>query len=279
MNMEAPMTMARGNILKNCAVAADMPAVLLNEETFVEGFGEGTEDARRVAMFVKRLREEMDPQYRWFDEMTMHRAWGPEFYTAVQRRYPQVFGKISYTQAFYAWKNSFKATWPNWLEPEDNEKIQVEEVILNAAIAAVQTLMPISDPANQAALASWLADTINDQETLFRTPLEFDIEALENHLNEQKEQEDEAHQKSLEAPAPGEGGGDGEGGGGDPFHPEKVPKPKRISADSYDDKVSHTLTRLHDSVQRLPAKHDKTKAMVTEVMQGLAQRSGVGAGR
>jgi hypothetical protein len=277
MNMEAPMTMARGNILKNCAVAADMPAVLLNEETFVEGFGEGTEDARRVAMFVKRLREEMDPQYRWFDEMTMHRAWGPDFYATVQRRYPQVFGKISYTQAFYAWKNSFKATWPNWLEPEDNEKIQVEEVILNAAIAAVQTLMPISDPANQAALASWLADTINDQETLFRTPLEFDIEALENHLNEQKEQEDEAHQKSLEAPAPGEGGGEGgeEGGGGSPFGAQKVPKPKRISADSYDDKVSHTLTRLHDSVQRLPAKHNKTKAMVSEVMEGLAQRSGV----
>jgi hypothetical protein len=292
MNMEAPLTMARGNILKNCAVAADMPAVLLNEETFVEGFGEGTEDARRVAMFVKRMREEMDPQYRWFDEMTMHRAWGPDFYQTVQRRYPEVFGRIPYVSAFYAWKNSFKAEWPNWLEPEDNEKIQVEEVILNAAIAAVQTLLPISDPDNQAALASWLADTINDQETLFRTPLEFDIEALEDHLNEQKEQEDE-QQKQLaqgggqpgqpgqpgQKPSPG--GGGQPGGGGSPFGAEKVPKPKRISAsgggssDSYDDKISHTLNRLHDSVQRLPQKHDKTKQLVSAVMDGLAQRSGV----
>ena len=80
--------MARENILKNCAIAGDMPAVLLNEETYVEGFGEGTEDARRVAMFVKRMREEMDPQYRWFDEIAMHRAWCPEFYATVQKRYP-----------------------------------------------------------------------------------------------------------------------------------------------------------------------------------------------
>jgi hypothetical protein len=203
-----------------------------------------------------------------------------------------VFGRIPYVSAFYAWKNSFKAEWPNWLEPEDNEKIQVEEVILNAAIAAVQTLLPISDPDNQAALASWLADTINDQETLFRTPLEFDIEALEDHLNEQKEQEDE-QQKQLaqgggqpgqpgqpgQKPSPG--GGGQPGGGGSPFGAEKVPKPKRISAsgggssDSYDDKISHTLNRLHDSVQRLPQKHDKTKQLVSAVMDGLAQRSGV----
>ena len=170
-NLEGPSVMARSNILKNCALAGDMPAVMLNEETYVEGFGEGTEDAKRVAMFIQRVREEMNPQYEWFDQIAMHRAWSPEFYATVQKRYPKVFGKIAYTEAFYSWKNSFKATWPNFIEEPDSEKIKTEEVVLNAAIAVVQTLLPISDPYNQTKLASWLCDTLNDQETLFKTPL------------------------------------------------------------------------------------------------------------
>ena len=230
-NMEGPSRMARENILKNCAVSGDMPAVLLNEETYVEGFGEGTEDARRVAMFVKRMREEMAPQYRWFDDIAMHRAWSPEFYLTIQKRYPQVFGKVAYTQAFYSWKNSFKMQWPNWLEEEDSEKIRTEEVILNAAIAVVQTLLPISDPVNQTKLAAFLADTLNDQETLFKTPLEFDIEALEEYLQKQQQQQEEQEQMMQEqggAPgAAGEGGGAKPGGGNSPFAKQTVPKPKQ----------------------------------------------------
>ena len=118
-NLEGPSVMARSNILKNCALAGDMPAVMLNEETYVEGFGEGTEDAKRVAMFIQRIREEMNPQYEWFDQIAMHRAWSPEFYATVQKRYPKVFGKIAYTEAFYSWKNSFKAEWPNFIEEPD----------------------------------------------------------------------------------------------------------------------------------------------------------------
>lgn len=268
MNTEGPMTMARGNILKNCAVGADMPAVLLNEETFVEGFGEGTEDARRVAMYVKRMREEMNPQYEWFDEIAMQRAWGPDFYATVQRRYPNVFGAIPYTQAFYAWKNSFKAQWPNWLEEEDSEKIRTQEVILNAAVAVVQTLLPVSDPANQAAMCVFLADTINDQDMLFKTPLELDIDTLEAYLEEQKTQKDTQQQNA--------GGGQG-GGEGGAFGAQKVPQPKRIggaggSADSYDDKVSHALNRLHDSVERLPSK-DRERVRKLEAL--AAQSTGI----
>ena len=281
MNMEGPSRMARENILKNCAVAADMPSVLLNEETYVEGFGEGTEDARRVAMFVKRMRTEMDPQYRWFDDIAMHRAWSPEFYLTIQKRYPNVFGKVAYTQAFYSWKNSFKATWPNWLEEEDSEKIRTEEVILNAAIAVVQTLLPISDPVNQTKLAAFLADTLNDQDTLFKTPLEFDIEALEEFLQKQQ-QEQEVAQEEAEQNPDGQPAEQGAGGGGkpnSPFGKQTVPKPKKIGGggmgDSADDKVSHALNRLHDSVERLPDRHKDAKDNARLVMAGLATRSGI----
>ncbi|WP_245168482.1 hypothetical protein [Enterobacter roggenkampii] len=39
------------------AAAADMPAIILNSETFAQGFGEGTEDARAVAVYIDNIRE------------------------------------------------------------------------------------------------------------------------------------------------------------------------------------------------------------------------------
>jgi hypothetical protein len=51
-----------------------------------------------------------------------------------------------------------------------------------------------------------------------------------------------------------------------------MPKPKRIT-DSMDDKVSHALGRLHDSVGRLS--DGKAKRDAIRVIDGLAQRSGV----
>ena len=57
---------------------AGMPAILINQETFAEGFGEGTEDARAIAQWVDGVRIELNPLYKWFDEIVMRRAWNPE---------------------------------------------------------------------------------------------------------------------------------------------------------------------------------------------------------
>jgi hypothetical protein len=46
-NIDGAYGMARRNILENIALSADMPAKILNAETFAEGFGEGTEDAKQ----------------------------------------------------------------------------------------------------------------------------------------------------------------------------------------------------------------------------------------
>ena len=45
--------------------------------------------------------------------------------------------------------------------------------------------------------------------------------------------------------------------------------------DSIDDKVSHALQRLHDSVERLPDKHKAAKDKAQLVMAGLGHRSGI----
>ena len=60
-NLDGAFGMARKDILENIAVSADMPAMLLNQETFAEGFADGTEDAKAVARYIDRVRVQMQP--------------------------------------------------------------------------------------------------------------------------------------------------------------------------------------------------------------------------
>jgi hypothetical protein len=179
-NLKDAAEFARNNILKNIATAADMPASLINQETLAEGFGEGSEDAKEIAGFVAGIRKEADPIYRFFDNLVMRRAWNPKFYEALQRKYSEL-AEVPYDTAFYDWKNAFKAVWPNLLVEPDSEKVKTDDVVTKAAIAAFEVLAPAMDPENKARLAGWLADVFNSRETFARTPMNIDIEAMENY--------------------------------------------------------------------------------------------------
>jgi hypothetical protein len=177
-NIDGAYGMARRNILENTALSADMPAKILNAETFAEGFGEGTEDAKHVAQFVDRMRITMDPSYRFFDKIVQHRAWNKNFYQTIQNLFPNEYGDVEYEAAFREWQNSFVATWPNLLEEPDSEKVKVDDVKLKAIIAIIEVLLPAIDPENKARLIQWAQDNINDFELLFGSPMELDIEAI-----------------------------------------------------------------------------------------------------
>lgn len=56
-----------------------MPAIILNSETFAQGFGEGTEDARSVAVYIDNIREWLDPLYAFFVRVCQYRAWSIDF--------------------------------------------------------------------------------------------------------------------------------------------------------------------------------------------------------
>lgn len=179
-NVKEAAEFARTNILHNIASAANMPAMLINDETFAEGFGEGSEDAKDVARFIDGLRIDMAPIYRWFDNIVMHRAWNPEFYAALQNKYPDLQG-IDYKTAFYGWKNSFKATWPNLLAEPDSKKVEVDDKIAKAAVAVYEVMVPNLDPENKARLSMWLADVMNDRDLLFSEPLVLDEELIASY--------------------------------------------------------------------------------------------------
>lgn len=181
-NIDGAYGMARKNILENIATSADMPAIILKQETFAEGFGEGTEDAKLVAGFIASFRRHITPVYRFLEPIEMRRAWTPDFFAALQKEFPEELGTATYEEAFYMWANSFAAQWPNLLTEPDSEKVKTDKVKLEAIIAVIEALLPALDPENKAALVAWAMDNINENKMMFQTPMIIDIDALKAYV-------------------------------------------------------------------------------------------------
>ncbi len=178
-NLEGPATMARNNALKAIAMAASMPAKMLEQEELVEGLAEGTEDAKQIARFIDRLRIEMNPEYEFFDRITQRLAWTPDFYKIMQKLYPQDYpADMPFETAFNGWMNAFQAKWPNLLAEPESKEFEVEKIRFESAVAVVEVAAPlIRDSENRAALLAWLADEVNSRRKLFAAPLVLDEEA------------------------------------------------------------------------------------------------------
>lgn len=187
-NIDGAYGNARKNILENIATGADMPAIILKQETFAEGFGEGTEDAKLVAGFVDAFRRKIKPVYDFLDPITMRRAWNEDFYKALQNEFPD-WKSVPYEEAFYRWQKSYTATWPNLLTEPDSEKVKTADVKLKAIIAVVEVWGPLLDPENVATLVQWASDNINEDEIMFQNPLVLDYEKLLSYVPPQQVEE------------------------------------------------------------------------------------------
>jgi hypothetical protein len=177
-NLQEPARMAREHVLNNIAAGADMPALMVRDETFTQGFGEGTEDAKQIASYVSRVRDWLQAAYDWADPIIMRRAWNPDFYATVQQRFPEEYAGIDYETAIHRWQNGFRAKWPSLITEPDSELVKVEDTKLKALIAAVQTITPELDPENKSALLEWVCGELGQNKLLFSAPLELDIDAL-----------------------------------------------------------------------------------------------------
>lgn len=180
-NLDGAYGMARKNIIENEAAACGTPAKIVLAETFAEGFGEGTEDAKAVANFVETIRAWLAPLYTFMDQVVMYRAWNEEFYEVVKARYPDQYGNVSYAVAFQDWKNSFHTEWPNLLEEPDSEKLKGEDVVLKAIIAVVEVLLPEVPPSVKAQVIEWMQDNLNERKRLFSSPMALDLDEIENY--------------------------------------------------------------------------------------------------
>lgn len=187
-NTDVAMTTARKNILNNIATGADMPAVMINSETFAEGFSDGTEDAKVVVRYVDHIRQWLLPVYQYFDRLVMYRAWNPEFIALMKQEFGQEFGygSMSDDAIFLSWVNKFNAAWPSLLIEPESEAAKTEDVKLKALIELLSILAPMSDPKNKAAIIQWAVDNVNENRVMFQHMLDLDMESLLVYLEDQQ---------------------------------------------------------------------------------------------
>lgn len=177
-NLEKPLDSSRNHILSNIAAAADMPAILLNSETFTKGFGEGTEDAKAVAVYVDDLREWLATLYDFFIRICQYRAWSIEFFESLRADIPEL--KNTYSMYFSKWINNFEYRWPSSLKEPESERVKVDETRFKAIVSMLEAVLPqlVSDPDNRATLIEWACENANTNERLFPQRLNLDYDSL-----------------------------------------------------------------------------------------------------
>jgi hypothetical protein len=251
-NLEGPHVLARRNILENIANAVDMPVKLLTQESFAEGFGEGSEDAKAVARYMDRLRETMDPVYRFLDRIVMHRAWTPAFFKSLRKKFPEKYSDTTYREAFYEWMNSFQAVWPSYLREPDSDQVKVDDTKMKAAISVFQILELSFDPENKARLVQWLADAVTNNKLLYSSPLNLDFQVLLKQFKKLDKQDEEERKVMLAGASAGPGGGGGNGAKkpGKSADPRQVQIPKVKMARADDADVVHLIERFKDAANQ-----------------------------
>ncbi len=189
-NLEKPLDSSRNHILENIAAAADMPAIILNSETFAQGFGEGTEDARSVAVYIDNIREWLEPLYDYFIRICQYRAWSIEFFNSLRADFPDL--KNTYSLYFASWINNFEYRWPPSLKEPDSEKVKVDETRFKAIVSMLEVLLPQvnMDDENRALLIEWAQANANANENLFPQRLDLDIDSLKANRPQQPQGEE-----------------------------------------------------------------------------------------
>lgn len=177
-NTDTAMTVARDNCIANIAAASDVPAILLKDEAFANGFGEGSEDSKAVVQYIDSVRDDLRPLYEFFDRIVQYRAWNEDFFNALSAANPELYAGRSYKEVFYEWQSAFVATWPSLMEEPESERVKVAETKLKGLTEILRTLLPIADPENKAALAMWAQDNINQMNEMFEVEMSLDFDAL-----------------------------------------------------------------------------------------------------
>jgi hypothetical protein len=180
-NLEGPATMARTNILEDIAFGSDTPVRIINALPFAGGFSEGKEDSKAIAKYIDGFRDEMNPLYEFMDRIVMYRAWTPEFFETIKKKFPEEYKGKTHLQAFYEWSNSFTAMWPSFLVEPESEKIKVKDTKLKSIIAWVQVLAPMIDPKNRAELIEWGNIAMTEDAEMFSSAPNFDYDVLEEY--------------------------------------------------------------------------------------------------
>ncbi len=182
-------TYARNNAIRNVAAASGMPAILLLDERMADGFGEGSEDAKEIAIYIDSIRQELAGMFDFLDKIAMARAWNRDWYESeIQPNYSEYAG-VDYEAAFYQWKDALEYSWPSLYQPAQPEVEDAENKKVAQTLDVYKTLGDGMDPVNKAALLEWVQDQIHATKHFSKTDIDLDAEQFIHAAQEREERE------------------------------------------------------------------------------------------
>lgn len=189
-NVDGPLKLARDNIISDIASGSDIPAILIKEEAFAHGFGEGKEDSKAISQYIDGVRQAIEPVIDYFEDLVQYIAWNEDFFESIQQSYPEIFTE-NYEKTFYTWKDEFSSSWQELIDESPNERRESDGVVIQNAVRLYAILSPRLDAENRAIAADWLASIANETETYKGNPLLLDIDRLAEFQPTQTEIEED----------------------------------------------------------------------------------------
>ena len=166
----------RLNILETIALSLDMPAQFLTSDALSQGFGEGTEDAKLIISYIDRVRLDMKNLYDFMDMVVMHNAWTPEYFESIRLSLKDPL--MTYEEFFNSCKRSFRASWPDALEPSKKERIEQQRISYESVLQVWNSLSRTTEGENKGNLMKWVVDNLNEMGDLFPNKLKVDTDEI-----------------------------------------------------------------------------------------------------
>lgn len=207
-NIDGAHKLARDNIIANISAGSDVPAIIIKDEAFAEGFSDGDNDMMNVVQFINGVRVQMKPLYDFFTRIVQYRAWNEAFFKTLQEKHADLLSGRNYKAWFFETRDLFEAKWPSLIQEPEGEKTERNSKKLKAVSDLFKVLAPGLDPENGARLRQWIVDAVNDMPELFTSIMEFDQEAFADNAAEMQKQLAAAAQQGTPGEPGGEEGGD-----------------------------------------------------------------------
>ncbi|HHL2710455.1 TPA: phage portal protein [Yersinia enterocolitica] len=179
-NIDGAMKTARDNIISDIAAGSDVPAILIKEEAFSNGFGEGKEDSKAISQYVDGVRQSIEPVMDYFESIVQYIAWSEDFYDSLKNDFPDVITE-NYNTTFLLWRREFRAEWQELVEESPDKRRESDSKVIQQATALFTALAPHVDPVNRANIADWVSSIANATKTYGDIPLIIDMDSLSKY--------------------------------------------------------------------------------------------------
>lgn len=179
-NLDGALEKARSNIIADIAAGADVPAQVIREEAFAQGFSDGKEDSKAVSQYIDGVRQDIEPVMDYLERVVMYVAWSETFYESLRAEYPDVITE-DYQTTFYRWRDEFRAEWQELVEESPDKRRESDKAVVDGAIQLFNAIAPHLDPENKATAITWLNEVANATKTYEDTPLALDEEGIADY--------------------------------------------------------------------------------------------------